>query len=92
MFLLFFHTYVASVFHPDIAYVSHICCKCFIWMLCMFCNGYTRLFHRVSDVCCKCFNYFGRMLQVFHPDVAKIDLMLHMLQWDPSASATYCSC
>jgi hypothetical protein len=20
----------------DVVYVSHICCKCFIWMLCMF--------------------------------------------------------
>ena len=20
----------------DVAYVSHICCKCFVWMLCMF--------------------------------------------------------
>jgi hypothetical protein len=39
-------------------------------------------FASVSDVCCKCINYFGRMLQVFHLDVAKVDLVLHMLQWD----------
>ena len=80
MFHLFFHTYVISVFHSDVAYVSHICCKCFIWMLRMFCNGYTRLFPGVSDVCCKCFNCFGRMLQVFHLDIAKANLVLHMLQ------------
>ena len=30
MFHLFFQTYVASVFYPDVAYVSHICCKCFV--------------------------------------------------------------
>jgi hypothetical protein len=45
--------------------VSYICCKCFIWMLHMFCNGYTRIFQvffgcfaSVSDVCCKCFSCF----------------------------------
>ena len=27
------------------------------------------------------------MLQVFHIDVAKVDLVLHMLQWDPLAAA-----
>jgi hypothetical protein len=66
MFHLFFQTYVASVFHLNVTYVSHISCKCF--------------------------NCFGRMLQVFHPNVAKVDLVLHMLQWDPSAAATCCSC
>jgi hypothetical protein len=24
----------------QVAYVSHICCKCFIWILCMFYNGF----------------------------------------------------
>ena len=33
----------------------------------------------VLDVCCK---YFNCMLQVFYLDVAKVDLVLHMLQWD----------
>jgi hypothetical protein len=28
-----FQTYVASMCYPDVAYVLHICCKCFIWML-----------------------------------------------------------
>jgi hypothetical protein len=64
-------TYVSriclEVFHLDIVYASHICCKCFVWMLHMFCNGYTRVslvFHTYvasvsidSDVCCKCFIY-----------------------------------
>ena len=29
---------------------------------------------------------FGCMLQVFHLDVANVDLVLHMLQWDPPAA------
>ena len=28
---------------------------------------------------------FGRMLQVFHVDITKVDLLLHMLQWVPPA-------
>jgi hypothetical protein len=58
-------TLMLLVFHPNIAYVSHICCKCCIQMLYMFCNGYTRIFlvfqtyvasvSTVSDACCKCF-------------------------------------
>jgi hypothetical protein len=31
------------------------------------------------------------MLQMFHLNVAKVDLVLHILQWDPPATATYCS-
>jgi hypothetical protein len=65
-----FHTYVVS-FHPNVAYVFTY------MMLHMFCNGYTR----VSDVCCKCFNCFRRILQIFSLDVAKVELMLHILQW-----------
>jgi hypothetical protein len=52
----------------------------------------------VSDVCCKCFRHmlqvfscFRHILQVFHLGVAKVDPMLHMLQWDQHG-ATYCSC
>jgi hypothetical protein len=33
----------------NVAYVSHICCKCFIWML------YSGVFVSVSDACFKCF-------------------------------------
>jgi hypothetical protein len=32
---------------------------------------------------------FGRMLQVFYLSVVKVNLVLHMLQWDPSI-ATIC--
>jgi hypothetical protein len=35
-----------------------------------------------------CFSYFRRILQVFYLDVTKVDLVLLMLQWDPSIAAT----
>ena len=48
----------------DVTYVSHICCKCFIWMLRMFSMVfkcfYVFLHASVSvvlDVRCKCFIY-----------------------------------
>jgi hypothetical protein len=31
-------------------------------------------FPGISDICYKCFNYFGCMLQVFHLNIAKVDL------------------
>jgi hypothetical protein len=64
MFHLFFQTYVANMFYLDVTYVSHICCKCFIWMSHMLCNGFSsvssvldifQVFHLSLDVCCKCF-------------------------------------
>jgi hypothetical protein len=68
-----FHMDIAKV-DLDVAYVLqwlHTCFKCF-------------------HVFCKCFKYmfasvlvFGRMLQVFHLNVAKVNLVLHMLQWNP---------
>jgi hypothetical protein len=32
------------------------------------------------------------MLQVFYVDVAKVDLVLHMLQWDSPVATTRCNC
>jgi hypothetical protein len=55
------------------------------------CNSYTRVF-KFFLMFCKCFSYFKHMLQVFYLDVAKVDQVLHMLQWDPHAVAAYCSC
>jgi hypothetical protein len=43
-------------------------------------------------VFCKYFSYFRRMLQVFYLNVAKVDRMLHMCEWDPLAAAACCSC
>jgi hypothetical protein len=52
--------HMLQVFYLDVAYVSHIYCRCFIWILHMFCNGYTRAFlmfqtyvASVSFRCCK---------------------------------------
>jgi hypothetical protein len=70
---------------------SNVCFKCFIWTLHIFCNVYTCVFLSVSDVCCKCSSCFERMLQVFL-NVAKVDLVLHMLQWDPPAVVHACAC
>jgi hypothetical protein len=61
-------------------------------MLLMFCNVYTRVFKffwcfaSVLDVCCKCFSYFQMHVAMFHLDVAKVNLILYMLQWDPPAT------
>jgi hypothetical protein len=83
-----FHLNVAKV-DLDVAYtcmlqacfpgVSDVRYKCFIWILHMFCNDYNcvfLVFHTyvasvltVSNICCE----------VFHLDVAKLDLVLHML-------------
>jgi hypothetical protein len=50
--------------------VSDVCFKCFI---CMF-HILLWLYTYVSSICFKCFSRFRRMLQVFHLDVAKVDL------------------
>jgi hypothetical protein len=71
-------------------HVANICLKCFqlletyvssvfIWVLHIFCNGYTRVFlvfqmyvasvSAILDVCCKC----------FYLNVAKVDRVLHIL-------------
>jgi hypothetical protein len=38
-------------------------------------------------VCCKCFNCFGHMLQVFHLDVAKVDLKVAHVTLRPIGSS-----
>jgi hypothetical protein len=53
MFHLFFDVCCNCVY-LNVAYVSHICCKCFIWMLCV-CNDFQVIFASVSDACFKCF-------------------------------------
>jgi hypothetical protein len=63
-----FHTYVASV-----AYFLHICCK--YLSRCCIC------FAMATHVFLSC---FGRMLHMFHLDVVKVNLVLHMLEWTPS--------
>jgi hypothetical protein len=77
-FMCFIRT--LQVFHLDVAYV----CNDF--------QVFPRCFASVSDVCCKCFSCFRHMLQVFHLGDAKVDLVLHMLQWDLSVATTSYSC
>jgi hypothetical protein len=47
MFQLF-HTDVTKV-DQDVAYISHICCKCFIWMFAYVCNDF-QLFLQVFQM------------------------------------------
>jgi hypothetical protein len=73
-----FQCYVASVlkkmfsgiccdkcFYLDVAYVSHTCCKCFVWMLHMFHTHVASVLSRY----CICFTH---MLQVFYLDVVYV--------------------
>jgi hypothetical protein len=85
-----FHTDVAKVdqdvvYIAMVAYVSHICCKCFIWMLRMFCND----FQVFSDVFFEAFPFqthvptvssiFFYTLRVLYLNVSKVNLVLQML-------------
>jgi hypothetical protein len=71
----------ACMLQAYVSNVSYICCKYFIWMLHMFCNGYKRVFlvfqtyvaSWSKNVCCKCFNYFDVYCEYFHLDITKID-------------------
>jgi hypothetical protein len=65
-----FHTYVASVSSEYCIYLQ--------WLF--------KYFASVSDAYFRCFTCFGRMLQMFYQDVAKVDMVLHMLQWDPAVA------
>jgi hypothetical protein len=68
MFYQFFLDICCKRVYLDVAYVSQIYCKCFIWIFCMFYNGFQvflmcfckcfrcmfQVFYLVSDICCKC--------------------------------------
>jgi hypothetical protein len=90
--------WVLHMFHTYVASVSSECCICFTHMLQVFHLYATYVlqwlhtcFPRVLGIYFKCFNYFECMLQMFPLDVAKVDLALHMLQWDLSAAVACCS-
>ena len=72
-FISIFRAHVASVCYLDVAYVSHIRCICFIWMLRMFAMVFKyflvffkcfksmfQVFYLPSNVCC---NYCIQMFQ-----------------------------
>jgi hypothetical protein len=83
MFHLFVR-HILQVFYLDVANVlSDVVCVC---------NGFQVRFASVSDVCWKCFSFFGYMLQVLHLHIPKVDLVMHMLQCDPPATAACYSC
>jgi hypothetical protein len=64
MFHLFKHM-LQQVFYLDVAYVSHTCCKCFIWMLHMFHIDVTS----VLSKCCICFTH---MLQQYVLNISSV--------------------
>jgi hypothetical protein len=76
-----FHTYVWKCFIRMLyvfhTYVASILSRCCI---------YSAITTYVFPWCFIC------TLQVFHLDVAKVDLMLHMLKWDSFVTAICCSC
>jgi hypothetical protein len=68
-------------FYRDVAYVLHICCKYFIWMLRMFAMVFKcfKLFLQVFKTHVSNISSISFcMLQVLHLDVSKVDQMLHM--------------
>jgi hypothetical protein len=65
-----------QVFYQGVAYVSHLCCKCFIQILHM---SSTRVSVMFQMYMLQGFNYFKCMLQMFPLNVAKVDMVLHML-------------
>jgi hypothetical protein len=58
-----------QVFHLDVLHMFAMATHMF--------SSFFWSFASVSDVCCKCFICFGRMLQVFYLNVAKVDRVLH---------------
>jgi hypothetical protein len=88
--MLYIHAYykrMFQVFQVFRMYAVRISSKWYIFL-----QWLHTCFLGVLDVCCKCFNCFGRMLQVFYWDVAKVDLVLYILQWDPPTAATCYIC
>jgi hypothetical protein len=85
-----FSNYVASIF-LDVAYVPHKCVASVLSRCCIYLQWLSSIF-QVFQICYKSFSCFGRILQVFRLDVAKVDMGLYMLQWNPPATATCSSC
>jgi hypothetical protein len=56
------------------ASVSSGCCICFYIYEVVF-----GVFSSVSYACFECFDCFVRMLQVFHLDVSKVDMVLQLV-------------
>ena len=64
----------------NVAYVSHIYCKCLIWMLRMIYNGFqvfSGVFATVSDACFKFFICFQTYIACML-NVSKVDRLFHL--------------
>jgi hypothetical protein len=87
--LQLFHLDIAKV-DQNVAVVIHVCFKCFILFSrlmfasvssgCYICfHTYEVFFTSVSYTCFEYFSCFVCMLQVFHLDVLKVDLVLQLV-------------
>jgi len=83
--------HVGSVFFKWFQVFSHVCCKCFIWMLHMFAmvfKYFSGIFANVSHVCFKCFICLLYMLKLLHQDVSKVDQDLNIgCSWEAFGDA-----
>jgi len=76
-----FMNYVSSLFfghmlqacYVDVAYVSHIRCMCFIWMLRMVAMVFKCFFEVFQKHISSVSTTFRRMLQLLYLDVSKVD-------------------
>ena len=69
-------------------YVSHICCKCFIWMFAYVCNGF-QLFLQVFQMHISSVSSVFCLLQVLYLNVSKVDRVLHMgYAWEAGEGAS----
>jgi hypothetical protein len=67
----------------DVAYVSHICCKCLIWMLCMFYNVFEMFLQVFQMHVLSVSSVLRPMLLVLHLDVSKVNRVLHLAPSSP---------
>jgi len=74
-----------QVLYLDVAYVYTYVASV-LSRYCIYLQMAFKCFANVSGVFASVSAVFGHILQVFHLDVVKVDLMLYMLQWDPPAA------
>jgi hypothetical protein len=81
------------VFYLGVAYVSHLCCKCFIRMLHMF-HTYDASVSSILYVFCNGYTHVFLVFKTYVANVSlrycKVDLVLHILQ--PSVAAAGPAC
>jgi hypothetical protein len=70
MFHLSFLDVCSSVFYPDVAYASHICCKCFIAYGLQWFSSVFHVFLQFQIHISSISSVFRYMLQVLHLNVS----------------------